>query len=102
MVMVLAAGLDALIARRPRSHLQAPDQIQLDELLERAVDARPADRRVLRPQLVLDLERTQRAALTAQELDDRGPRAAAPVARAVKRVESLLGPVPARFRRHTA
>ena len=44
-VVVMAAGVEALVAGRVAADVDALDQPQLLELLERAVDARPARRR---------------------------------------------------------
>lgn len=55
-MVVMAAGLDALIPGYPTGHLDPLQQAQLIELLQRPVDAGPADRGPPPPQLVLDLD----------------------------------------------
>src|SRR4051794_3818444 len=65
-VVMFAAGIDALISRGLAAQVDLLDQAEALELLERAVDGRPSHA----PQAPVDLESRQRARLPAEQLDD--------------------------------
>src|SRR3954454_20277864 len=60
-VVVLATGFDPLIAGGAAAHLEALDEGELLELLERAVDAGPADSGFAPAQLVVQVQGGDRA-----------------------------------------
>ena len=68
-VMVLAARQQRLVARSV-GKLEPLDELQPDELVERAIDAGQPDPAVLRAQRVEDLVRAQAALLASKERDD--------------------------------
>ena len=76
----------------PRADLEPLHQAELLELLERPVDAGPADRGLAAAQLVVELERGDRAVVAGERLDHRGAGAAAPVAGRLQRRQRVLGP----------
>ena len=73
--------VDPLVAGGAAADLDPLHQAQLLELLERPVDAGPADRRPAAAQLVVEVEGGDRAVVAGQRLDHRGAGAAAAVAR---------------------
>ena len=75
--MVLAARVAALEPRLPVADRDALDEPVLDEQLEHPVDARAPGRRPGGAELVLDLDRAQRARLARQQVDHPLARAAA-------------------------
>ncbi len=79
--MVVAAGQQRLVARRAVADLEAGDQAQRGQQLERAVDARDADAPVAPAQPVVDLLRREAAVLLGQQLHHREASAARPVPR---------------------
>ncbi len=91
-VVVLAVGLDALIARDSPRDLDAAQQAELLELLERAVDAGPPHPGLAPPQLVVEVQRGDGAIVASEGLDDDGAGAAAAVAGGSQGGESVLGP----------
>jgi hypothetical protein len=84
-VMVPAAGLNALKAGRTPRHLDPLDQPELLERLEGAVDAGTSDPRLAAAQLVLDLKRSDRAVVAPEHLDHSMPRATPAVSGARQR-----------------
>jgi hypothetical protein len=80
-VVVLSAGLDALVSGRPPRHLHPLHQAKLLELLQRPVDAGATDRGSAAAQLVVELDRGDGAVVAGQCLDNSGAGTAAPVAR---------------------
>lgn len=70
MVMVAAAGIDALEARLAIPDRQALDQAELDEQIEGAIDGRAANWPTTRSQGVFDLERGESAGLPVEQVDD--------------------------------
>ncbi len=78
MVVVLPAGDDPLKARQSRPHGHALDKSVLDEQIEHAIDARPADSPPIGAEGVLDLDGAQGTGLLGQQPDDPLPRTAAP------------------------
>ena len=91
-VVVLAAGLDALVAGGAAGHLEALHEAELLELLERPVDAGAADRGLAAAQLVVELEGGDGAVVAGERLDHGGAGAAAPVAGLAEGGEGVLGP----------
>ena len=92
-VMVVAAGLDPLVAGGAARDLEPLHEAELLELLERAVDARPADPRAApAAQLVVELERGDRAVVAGEGLDHRGAGAAAAQAGGLQGPECVLRP----------
>ena len=77
MVMV-PAGLDPLVAGGAAGHLEPLHEAELLELLERPVDAGPAGVVLAAAQLVVELQRGDRAIVAGERLDHRGAGAAAP------------------------
>src|SRR6185437_1437738 len=80
-MVVMAGGIDALEASRAAADLDPLDQPELLQLLQRAVDAGAADRRLAAPQLVVEVEGGDRAVVLGERLDHRRTRPAAAVAR---------------------
>jgi len=70
-MMVLAPRIDQLIPRRAVPKLQPRDQPMLAEQLQDPVDARPRDPLVALTQSILDLQRSQRARLIGEQIDQR-------------------------------
>jgi hypothetical protein len=93
MVILTLAG--ALIADHRLPDVDALDETQALELVEDPIHARAADTtRRLATQRILDLDRSQRAALVGEQLEHRAARAASVAARLRER---QLGPLhPAR------
>jgi hypothetical protein len=87
-VVMVAAGIEPLVSGGAPADVHAPNQAQFLELLERSVDARPADR----PQPPVDLKWRERATLAADQLDDPPPGSAGPVSGLSKGVECVLYP----------
>ena len=80
MVLVVVRAL-RLVAGDAVADVDAREQAERDELVEHAVDRGAADAAAFAvAQLVLDVERRERAGLLVEQLDDRLARAAAPVA----------------------
>lgn len=71
MVMMIAARVHALVARRAVSDLETIDQPPFTEQFKDPVDTRSADPLVAAAQLVLDLKRRQGAPLPGEQIDDR-------------------------------
>ncbi len=78
--MVLAAGKRGLVAGGAASHVEALDEPQLGEQLERPIYGGDADRLARCPELVRHLTRAEHAVLGADQLEDRGAWCARPVA----------------------
>jgi hypothetical protein len=99
-MVVLAAGIDELVTRAAIPELKMRDQPVLSEQLEDAIDARARYRLLASAQLVLDLDRGERAGLTGEQVDQgvSGPRLA--VSGLVKHPSGVCGPLPAVWRRH--
>src|SRR4051794_9064676 len=89
MVVVLAAGVARLVARDTVAHLDAVDEPELVELLERAVDARQADGAIER---VFDVARADGAVLAAERVEHGAAGAAAPVTGLLQARLGLFGP----------
>jgi hypothetical protein len=68
-MVVLAGGAGALIARRSGAHLEALHEVKALELLERPVDACPPDGVIAGRELLLDLKCAEGAILLAEQLD---------------------------------
>ena len=97
-VVVLAVGLDPLIAGGAATDLDSLQQAELLQLLQRAVDAGPADRRLAAAQLVVELQGGDRAVVAGERLDHRGSRPAAAVAGARQGSEARARPSSCRWR----
>jgi hypothetical protein len=80
-MVVVAAGKRGLEARHAVPEIDALDESETVESLERAVDARDPDAWPCRPEAVMDFLRRQAAPLPAEQLDDRAPGAPAAPAR---------------------
>ena len=92
MVLVAVRAL-RLVARDAVTDVDAGEQPERDQLVDDAVDRGAADAAaVAGAQLVLDVERGQRAGLLVQQLDDGLAGAAAPVAGAGEPLQRVLGP----------
>jgi hypothetical protein len=89
---MVAAGVDALVAGDAARRLEALHQAQLLQHLEGAVDAGPADADLAPAQLLLQLQRGHRAAVTGERFDDGGAGAAAAVAGLPQARQRVLGP----------
>ena len=92
-VVVLAARQHRLVASDAGAELDPLQEALLGQEVEDAVDARDPDGSAVAPELVEDLLRRQAAVLSSEQLDDRAPRDAVPVAAAAERSERALGPV---------
>ena len=77
-MMMLAPGIDQLIARHSIPELQASDKTMLAEQLEDPLDARPRDPLVALTQPVVDLQSTKLSAQAARPAARSTPRAPAP------------------------
>jgi hypothetical protein len=75
-MMVLASGLDALEAGQAFPEVDAAQEAQVGQLLERAIDARDADRASRRTEAFEHLLRGQAAVLPGEVLDHRFARRA--------------------------
>ena len=91
-VVMVAAGLDPLVAGGAAADLEALDEAELLELLEGAVDAGPAAGGSSAAQLVVELERGDRAIVAGERLDHRRAGAAAAQAGGLQRRQRVLGP----------
>jgi len=83
-VVMLAAGVKGLEARRAGADVDALDEPVLAQLLEDAVDAGNSDAAALRSQLVEDFLGGQATVLSPEQLDDRSARSAVSVALRLK------------------
>jgi hypothetical protein len=92
-MVVMAAGLDPLIARGSALDLEASDQPELLELIEGPVDGGTSDWGLVAPQLLVDLQGGHRAVLARQRLDDGAPSAALAVAGLGQRRHRVLDPI---------
>ena len=83
-MVVLVPGADRLVAGDAVAEVDALEQALLDEAVDRAVDAREADRRAARGERLVDLLRAAAALLLVEVLDHRQraprPRAGPPPA----------------------
>lgn len=89
-VVMLSVRLYTLVAGHPARHLDPLQEAEALELLEGAVDARPADRRLAPAQLLVQLQSRDRTVMPGQRLDHRCAGAAAPVAGLLQRGEGVL------------
>ncbi len=96
----MAGGVDALVAGGAAADLDPLDQAELLELLEGAVDAGPADRGPAAAQLVVEVERGDRAVVAGERLDHGGAGAAATVAGRLQGLQGMLGPARSGLRLH--
>jgi hypothetical protein len=83
-VVMFAAGVKGLEARRAGADVDALDEPVLAQLLEDAVDAGNSDAAALLAQLVEDFLGGQAAVLSPEQLDDRSARSAVSVALRLK------------------
>lgn len=79
-VVVVAARIERLEARRPLTKVETLRQPELDEQVESAVDARDADRAPALPQAIDDLLNGEAAGLLPEQADHRGSRSPAAIA----------------------
>lgn len=91
-VMVMAVAARRLEPRDPVPDVDALDESQRREGLERAVDACDADGAARRADSVVDLLRGEAAALLVEELDDAASGASAAETRRAEAVERMVGP----------
>jgi zinc transport system substrate-binding protein len=91
-VMVVAAGVGGLEARDTFAEVDALDEPESVQALERSVDARDSDARAPSPRPVVQLVRREAAVLLAEDLHDDLPRASAAPARLSKSKECSVGP----------
>ena len=73
---MLAAGIGRLVARRAVADVEALDEAEVVQQIERAVDARDARPLTARAQLVGDVAGRQAAAVAREHVDDGDPRSA--------------------------
>jgi hypothetical protein len=90
--MVMAVGVDPLVAGGAAADLDPLDEAELLELLEGAVDAGSSDRWLAPAQFVIELQGSDGAVMAGQRLDDRGASAAAPVAGCSQRLQRVPSP----------
>src|SRR4051812_31791161 len=95
-MVVVAVGPPRLEPGDPVAHLDARDQAERLELLERAVDGRGADVAATPAERALELLGARRAGLFGEHLDHRGARAAAVTARFAQAARGVFGPAVAR------
>ena len=91
-MVVVAVCRCGLEPRDSVARVDALDEPQVDESVERAVDGRDSDGAPCLAEPVEDLLRAQAAVLAAEELDDRASRAALAKAGLVERVERVRCP----------
>ena len=91
--MVLAGGRDGFVAPLAVAGVEALDQLQVVQGLERPVNARDADRTSFVPQGVVDFLRAGRAVLATEVFDDGIARASAAEAAVLQHVAGVIGPV---------
>lgn len=92
-VVVLAAGIGALVPGGLRPQIELVHETEVGQLLERAVDARASYAPTAGAKALVDVEGGERARLGGQDLDHGTPRAAAPEAGGLEPGERVLGPV---------
>lgn len=88
-VVMVLIGVDPLVARCVAADLYPLHEMQLLELVEGAVDARPPNR--LEPPV--DLQRGEGAGLGREQLDHLAPRGAAAVAGLIEAANCCPGPI---------
>ena len=91
-VMVLVLAAERLEPRDPVADVDALDEPQVGERVERPVDACDADRTTLRDDAVVDLLRRAAAILPFEEVDDRAASAAATQTRVPQGGHRVLRP----------
>ena len=91
-VVMVAVGVGGLEARDAVAQVDALDETQRVEPVERPVDARDPDAASARADAIVDLERGQATLLLADELDDEAPCGAAAAARVAQATECSRGP----------
>ena len=94
--MMVAAGVDRLVAGDAGAEVDPLDEALGGEELEHAVDARDPDPPVRGPEPVEDLLRGQAAVLSAEQLDHRAAGAAVPQTFALQRLQRRCPPIPPR------
>src|SRR5262245_1917957 len=90
--MVVAVGRGGLVARDAVAGVDALDEPEVGERLERAVDRRDPDRPPRLAQLVVNALGAEAAVLPAEEIDDGRPRAAPPVAGPTQLSQCMVAP----------
>ena len=90
--MMVAARRRGLVTRNAVARVDALDEPEVGESFEGAVDGGDSDGTPRLAQAVVDLLRAQAAVLAAEELHDRGARAAPAVARCAESRESVRRP----------
>ncbi len=91
-VVVMALGIDPLVAGGAAADLDPLDEAELLELLQRPVDAGPADRGTAAAQLVVEVEGGDGAIVPGQRFDHRGAGTAAAVPGGLQGRQRVLGP----------
>lgn len=87
-VVVMSARIVALKGNNLAAHVDPVNQLQLLQLLERPVHARPPDTR----QPPINLQRRNRTALAPKQLNHLQPRRPSPEARLVEAISCLVCP----------
>lgn len=91
-VMMVAVGLDALVTSHSASDLDAAEQTEFLELLERPVDARAPDSGATLAQFVVKIQGRDRAIVAGKRLDNGGAGPPAAVACRLQDGERVLCP----------
>jgi len=91
-MVVMTVGTDPLVAGGPARGFEALDQSQLLELLERPVDAGPADGGLSTTQLCVQIERGDGTIVPGQGLDHSGAGTTAAIAGGLEGRERVLCP----------
>src|SRR5262249_43977911 len=92
MVVVMAVGLDPLVASSAAADLDPLHQPQLLELLQGSIHTRPAAAQAAAAQLVVEIESRDHAVVLGERLDDRRAGPPTPVAVGLQGGERILGP----------
>jgi hypothetical protein len=105
MVMVMAGGVDELVASDPVTHVEPIDEIVLLQQLEHAVHARPphaAHAARAAPERILDLQRAERTVLSREQLDQLITRRALVMAGLPQHLTRVVSPLGASLPFHRA
>ena len=92
MMVMVRVGMQRLVADDALAEIESRNDLDPLELIEDPVDARARRAALASAKGLLDLERRQRTALMREQIDDRSPRATAPVAGLGQAPFGVLGP----------
>lgn len=93
MMVVLAGGIDQLVTSSGIAQVQTRDQPALQQQIENAIDARARDRPLSMAQVLFDFDRTERAGLAGEQVDDRVTGATFAISGLIEHAARMLSPL---------